>query len=396
VQSHNSPSIALIYDRLNIAHGGAEYLLKLFLKAFPKATLFTSVHHAQADFVPKNKVKTTFLQKLHLSRFHQWLAPLMPLAFENLDLSSFNVIISITSSEAKGILTKPDQLHLSYIFSPSKYLYEYQEKYTKKVNNFAFLLKKFFFLFQRYLIWWDKIAVLRPDKIYTISKLSANKIKKVYGLKTQVIYPPFKKINKPLVGNLDPLPQDFPPYLLVVSRLVEYKRVDLAIKITVLNKKKLLIVGEGINKRSLTKLYPQLTYVRSKNTDLRQALNEIKNKSIIFLGNCCDSECYFLYKKASAVLALGDDDFGLVPLEALNLKRPVIVSQNAGVYELIAKQKSVLSFHPKNSFVINQFLSHLPKEGSLDVNLQKKLEAQAFITTWQAIVKKEWQKYHNL
>lgn len=388
------PTIALVYDRLNTRYGGAEYLLKLFLEAFPQAPIFTSVYHPQATWAPPARVKTSFLQKLGLARWHQWLTPLMPLAFESLDLSSFDVIISITSAEAKGVLTKPNQLHLSYIFSPTKYLYEYQEKYDQDKSVFgSLLLKPFINLTKKYLSWWDKTAVLRADKIFTLSQISAQKIKKVYGLTSEVIYPPIRFFAKPKNANISSTLQNFPPFLLSVSRLVSYKRVDLAMQVAINRHQPLIIIGEGVNKNSLVKLHPKLTYVRSGQTSLDKALTASRDKLLIFLGQCSDGEYLTLTKHAQAVLVLGDEDFGLVPLEALSIGTPVVISLKSGAAELAAHQRGVAVFDPHDPTAINELIDNLPKKVCLNPNLVTQLQPARFIKIWQSLVQREWRKH---
>src|SRR3989304_9837143 len=122
-----SPSVALVYDRVNTPYGGAENVLLALHQAFPTAPLFTALyspkHAPWAAVFPA--VRASFLNRLPFLRTaHRWLAWLMPLAFESLDFSDYDLIISITSAEAKGILTKPDQLHLCYLLTPPRYLYQ--------------------------------------------------------------------------------------------------------------------------------------------------------------------------------------------------------------------------------------------------------------------------------
>ncbi|MEA2056669.1 MAG: hypothetical protein U9O78_03095, partial [Patescibacteria group bacterium] len=164
---------ALVYDRVNTRYGGAEQILTAFFELFPQADLYTSVFdQEQAKWVKPHRVKPSFLQKLPLAKSrHRAFLPLMPFAFENLNLSDYDLVISVTSAEAKGVITKPEQLHLCYLLSPPRYLYSHRQRYLQsrlilKIPPFAFVAKKIL----DYLTWWDQVAIYRPDVVIPLSK----------------------------------------------------------------------------------------------------------------------------------------------------------------------------------------------------------------------------------
>ena len=188
-----SPRIALVYDRVNTPYGGAEKVLLALHQAFPQAPLFTSVFHPRAVWAKIFKIKTSFLQKVPFAnQLHRFFVPLMPLAFESLDLSMYDIIISVTSAEAKGIITRPNQLHVCYMLTPTRYLYSHRAHYEQTHWPFKIPLLNFFSrkLFD-YLTWWDQVAAQRPDVIIPISGLVKKRIEKYYQRAvSDVIYPP--------------------------------------------------------------------------------------------------------------------------------------------------------------------------------------------------------------
>ncbi len=178
--------IALVYDRIN-KFGGAERVLLALHEIWPDAPLFTSVYHPQrASWADGFKVIPSFLNKLPLARSrHEILPWLMPLAFESFEFDEFDVVISITSEFAKGIITKPHTFHLCYCLTPTRYLWSGYEDYFQ---NRAF---KFFSQpVVSYLRTWDKIASQRPDEYLAISQEVKKRIKKYYDRDSAVIYPP--------------------------------------------------------------------------------------------------------------------------------------------------------------------------------------------------------------
>lgn len=335
IKTHKELKVALVYDRVNTPYGGAEKLLLLLHKLFPQAPLYTSLYHPKkAPWANIFTVKTCFLNKIPLLRNrHQFLAFLMPLAFESFDFSEFDLVISISSAEAKGIITKPQTKHLSYLLTPPRYLYSYKKFYLK--NNLIFnlpIIKTIARALLRYLTYWDQIAINRPDKIIPISQLVKHRVKKYYRKKTlEPIYPavieqPEKKsLNRVTKKNKDETKKTNSKsgYLLLVSRLVPYKKIDLAIKACQEINQKLIIVGIGREKKFLKKII-------------------YKPKLIKLIGNTSKENLDKLYKNCIAVIMPGEEDFGIVALEALSYKKPVIINSQSGVAELLEDRKSAL------------------------------------------------------
>ena len=391
------PKLAFVYDRLNTRYGGAEYLIKLLLDAYPEAPIFTSVYHPQAKWVDESRVKTSFLQKISWMRTrHQWLVPLMPLAFESLKLDKYDIIISLTTAEAKGVLTKPGQLHISYIFSPPKYLYEFNERY----QNSNFVLKFFYPVTNyviRYLKWWDKQASLRPDLICTLSAITAKKIASQYNLTSTTVYPPLKpKIVKTAAATqLATLLQNksLEEYLIVANRLVSYKRTELAIKVAQKLNKRILIVGTGNQLKHCADLYPNQTFVRQEGQNIVEVLHHSIQAQIIFLNQVDELELQLLFRFARAGLMLGDEDFGLVGAEMLNQGTPIVISRNSGLSELLAGQSGVAVVDTFKPDEIVEQINQLPIRATLDPQIQQRLSSEQFVKTWRSLIDREWRKH---
>lgn len=235
---------ALVYDRVN-KWGGAERVLLALHELFPKAPLYTAVYNPKtapwADVFPK--VIPSFLQNLPFAKTrHDLYAPLMPIAFESFDFSEYDLVISLTSEASKGVITKPGTFHICYCLTPTRYLWSGYEFY------FDTQLKRSLFApIVSYLKVWDRIAAQRPDIMVGISKTVVGRIKKYYGRSAKLIYPPVELKVPPIrqaqgkwVSKVPQVSQAN-DYFLVVSRLVPYKKIDLAVEVFNLMKKPLAL-----------------------------------------------------------------------------------------------------------------------------------------------------------
>jgi glycosyltransferase involved in cell wall biosynthesis len=314
--------VALVYDRVN-KWGGAERVLLALHKIFPKAPLYTSVYNKKkAVWAKAFNVKTSFLQKVPLaSTFHEGFALLMPHAFESFNFNDYDLVISVTSESAKGIITGPNTTHICYCLTPTRYLWSGFNDYFRN-PTFRFLARPAI----NYLKRWDKKASQRPDKYIAISKEVQKRIKKYYGRNSKIIYPPFTMLDK-FVNNKT---KENPPaggknedYFLVVSRLTNfYKRVDLAIKACNDLKLNLKVVGTGLDESSL---------------------KNIAGPTIEFLGDLSDKKLAFYYKNCKALIFPGREDFGLTMVEAQAFGKPVVAFKGGGALDII-KHKKIGSF----------------------------------------------------
>ncbi len=306
--------VALVYDRVN-KWGGAERVLLTLHQIFPEAPLYTSVYNpAKAPWAKVFDVKTSFLQKFpNASSAHELYATLMPLAFESFNFDEYDLVISVTSEAAKGIITKPQTRHICYCLTPTRYLWSGYNDYFR--DSMLRILAK---PAVAYLRAWDKIAAQRPDDYIAISTEVRNRIKRYYHRESEIIYPPLqflisnsKFLNKSQIPNS----KSQGDYFLVVSRLTNfYKRVDIAIKACTELKLPLRIVGEGADK---------------------DVLKRMAGPSVEFLGSVSDSTLSKLYQNCQALIFPGLEDFGLVMAEAQSFGKPVIAYRGGGALDIV-------------------------------------------------------------
>lgn len=331
------PVIAIVYDRANTEYGGAEYLLGLVRQAFPHAPLYTSVCNTKVSWTKQWSLRTSFLQHCRLARrYHQLFVGLMPLAFETLDLAGFDVVLSFTSAEAKGVITLPQQRHISYIFTPPRYMYESTE-YTAEQRWLSLpVVRHLFGLVQSYLRWWDQQAAWRPDVVLTLSNRGANKIMRAYGRASQVIYPACKPADQAQDPSFEQEIEDL-DYVLSISRLVSYKKVDVVIAACMASQRVCLVVGTGVEQQRLIRLADQQAFVRKHGQSCAEAIRVgvQASKSIVFLNSISESERQVLMRKAKVVCMLGNEDFGMVAVESLVAQTPVVLSKHSGAAELV-------------------------------------------------------------
>jgi len=313
--------IAIVYDWLD-KWGGVERILMTLHQMIPDAKFFTSYHNPQtASWANDLRIKTSFIQKLpsFIKNNRAMSFVFYPYAFESFDLSGYDLVISVTSSFAKSVITKPGTFHLCYLLTPTRYLWLYPEEYFsgwQKTPAYRYIeiLRK-----------WDKIAAQRPDKIIAISKTAAHRCKKYYGRKAEVIYPPFdveywegQNHNSKIKSIGDK------KFYLIVSRLEPYKRIDLAIDVFgQFGDKELIIIGTGSQEKKLK----------------TKAGNNIK-----FLGKISDDELAILYSRAKALIMPQEEDFGYVSLEAQHFGCPVIAFGKGGALETVINGKTGLFF----------------------------------------------------
>ena len=341
-----SMKVALVYDRVN-SWGGAERVVVSLKKLFPEAQLFTSVYNSSSAKWASgfSEIKTSFLQKVPLARtHHQLLGYLMPLSFESLDLSDFELVISITSEFAKGVITQPRTKHICYCLTPTRYLWSHYNFYFNST-----LLRTLSKPIISYLRLWDRQAALRPDGIIAISEVSRSRVKKFYGIDSPVVYPPALKLHPDPSSLKKPkgAPKEF---FLVVSRLVPYKKVDLAIKAFNLLGRNLIIVGTGSEEKRL---------------------KSIARKNIFFTGMLTDEELCQYYKYTKALIFPQEEDFGIVAIEAQMQGKPVIAYKMGGSLETVIHKKTGIHFNRQNVESLVRAISKFDKS-NFDENLIKK------------------------
>ena len=333
------PKIAFVYDRVN-KWGGAERVLLALHEIWPEAPLFTSVYDPKgAPWAKDFEVIPSFLQKIpFVQSRHEMLAPLMPIAFESFNFDDYEVIISVTSEAAKGIITKPKTLHLCYCLTPTRYLWSGYEDYFSSTARQLVSLPAI-----GYLRKWDQIAAQRPDYYIAISENVRRRIRKYYQREAEVVYPAvdterFKgsKVQRFKVNTKYKI-QDT-RYFLVVSRLVPYKRIDIAVEAFNQLGWPLKIVGTDSEMRRLKRM---------------------AKDNIEFLGQLTDEKLIRYYQGCQAVVFPQEEDFGLVPLEAQACGKPVIAYNGGGALETVVAGKTGLFFYPQTAAALIKSLKGL-------------------------------------
>ncbi|HIX82922.1 MAG TPA: glycosyltransferase family 4 protein [Candidatus Megamonas gallistercoris] len=305
--------IAIVHDWL-VTYAGAEKCLEQMINIFPEADLFALVDflkEEERDFIKHKKVKTSFIQKLPKakSKYRSYL-PLMPLAIEQLDLSNYDLIISSSHCVAKGIITGPNQVHISYIYSPVRYAWDLQHQYLKETglnSGFKGWLAK---VILHYIRLWDLRTANSVDYFIAISEFIKKRVWKCYRRRADVIYPPvdveaFEFCDKK---------EDF---YLTASRMVPYKKMDLIVEaFTKMPDKKLIVIGDGPDFSKIQKIAEGNSNIKLMGYQPFKVLKEHM-------------------QKAKAFIFAAEEDFGITPVEAQACGTPVIAYAKGGCLETI-------------------------------------------------------------
>lgn len=311
--------IALIHDYLAQA-GGAERVVAVLQSMFPEAPLYTSVYDPEAtlaDFGAAD-VRTSFLQLWPFSsrRFHKLALPFFPLAFERFDFSGYELALSSSSSFAKGIITPPSTCHVCYCHTPSRFIWRQDEYLRQNQALGAGLIGSLINTLRS----WDVASAQRVDYFIANSYNIARRIRKFYRRDVAaVIYPPVETAKfKPAP------PEEIGGHFLVVSRLLNYKRLDLAVKACTRLEASLRVVGIG----------PEL-----------KRLQQMAGPTVEFLGRLSDTEVALEMARCKALIFPGEEDFGITPVECMASGRPVVAYGAGGALETVIAGKTGLFFH---------------------------------------------------
>ena len=303
--------IAIVHEWF-VTYAGSERVVEQILNLFPHADLFAVVdflNDSQRGFIQNKPVKTTFIQKLPFAKakFRQYL-PLMPLAIEQLDLSAYDLIISSSHAVAKGVLTAPHQLHISYVHSPIRYAWDLQHQYLKESNLERGIKSWIARWILHQIRIWDTRTANGVDLFVSNSEFIARRIHKVYRRSATVIYPPVDLQNYTLCEQKH-------EFYLTASRLVPYKRIDLIVEaFSQMGDRSLIVIGDG----------EQMAKIRAK-----------ASSNIKFLGHLEPEALREYMQKARAFVFAAEEDFGITPVEAQACGTPVIAYGRGGVCESV-------------------------------------------------------------
>lgn len=315
--------VAIVHDWL-VNYGGAELFVEYLLKIYPDAEIFTLVYDKKkmGEHFKDNIIHTSKIQKIPLaSKIYTKLLKFMPNAFESFDFTGFDLVLSSSSCCAKGIITPPYVPHVAFIHSPMRYAWDLFFDYRKRSGK----LTRFFM--NRWipsLRLWDYVSSQRIDTIIANSKFIARRIKKFWNRDAKVIYLPVD------VSRFNPSEKPREDFYVAFSRLVPYKRIDLAISACKKLKRKLVVIGSGSEMENLKKL----------------ASND---KNIVFLGRASDDVLQDYLQRCKALLFCAEEDFGFVPLEAQACGSPVIAFGRGGALETVISEKTGLFFNEQTT-----------------------------------------------
>lgn len=301
--------IAIIHDWLTGMRGG-EKCLEVFCGLFPHADLFTLLHipGKVSPLIESMSIHTSFLQHLPLvEEKYRYYLPLMPTAIEQFDLKGYDLVLSSSHCVAKGVLLDRSALHICYCYTPMRYIWDQYDQYFKSGYSSEFLSAVMGLLVSR-LRKWDVRSSERVDRFIAISKNVQRRIRTYYQRESDVIYPP---VNTRFYTPTDESVED---YFLMVSAFAPYKRLDLAVEAFNKLGYPLKIIGEGQG---------------------ASHLQRIAGPNIRFLGRLSDAEVRSSYARCRAFIFPGEEDFGITPLEAQSMGRPVIAFAKGGVLETV-------------------------------------------------------------
>jgi glycosyltransferase involved in cell wall biosynthesis len=301
--------VAIVHDWL-VTYAGAERVLEQIIACFPDADLFSLVDFLDdRSFIRGKPVTTSFIQKLPFARkkYRAWL-PLMPLAIEQLDVSAYDVVISSSHAVAKGVLTGPDQVHISYVHSPIRYAWDLQHQYLKQSNLISGPRSAMARMILHYIRNWDIRTSNSVDAFVANSAFIARRIKKVYQRDAQVIFPPVDVD----AFSVNEQKEDF---YLTASRMVPYKKIDLIVEaFAKMPGRRLVVIGDG----------PDMQKIRAKATP-----------NVEIMGYQPFSVLHDRMRRAKAFVFAAEEDFGISVVEAQACGTPVIAYGKGGALETV-------------------------------------------------------------
>jgi glycosyltransferase involved in cell wall biosynthesis len=297
---------------------GGEKVLEALCDLFPQADIFTHVYIPEmvSEKIRRHKVSTTFIGRLpRARRFYKRYLPLMPLALEQLDLRGYDLILSSEAGPAKGIIPPPSAMHLCYCHSPMRYVWNMYHDYRERAGPLTRLLMP---MMTHYLRLWDAASAQRVDRFVANSRTTAARLRRYYGREAAVIPPPVDVDAFEIAGDAER-----GDYLLMVGELVPYKRPDLAVEACNRMKQKLVVIGGG---------------------EMLDRIRKLAGPTVTVLGPRPFAELRHHYARCRALVFPGEEDFGIVPVEAMASGRPVIAFGRGGTTETVVPNVSGVLF----------------------------------------------------
>ncbi len=311
--------VALVHDYL-LQYGGAEKVLLVLAEMFPDAPIYCLASGAEFvnKYLPGRDIRSSFITRLPFYRRHyKKYMPLFPVALEQFDFGDYDLVISSSSAFVKGILTPVGTTHVSYMYTPMRFAWELYQDYAGQggIRSRGIYGKVLPFI-MNYLRLWDQVSTDRIDHMICDSYHVARRIEKYYRREAEVIYPPVD-VEEFTVSEEDD------GYFLIVSRLIPYKRIDLAVEVFNELGLPLVIIGEGYD---------------------RKRLERMAGSNVTFLGFQPEGVVKEYYARCRAFIFPGEDDFGITPVEAMASGKPVIAYGRGGALETVVDGVTGLFF----------------------------------------------------
>jgi glycosyltransferase involved in cell wall biosynthesis len=313
--------IAIFQDYL-AQNGGAERVTEAIHQALPGSDLCTTlvVPEKLSSYMGQLDTKTTWMQRLPAKeRLYRHYFLFYPMAVESARMESYDLIVSSCCGYAKGVKRGPDAVHVCYCHNPMRWVWRFPEYMARE--NFSSPTKLALRLMVDGLKQWEIRASMRPDYYIANSHIVANRLKSAFGVEATVIEPP-------IVTSRFSISRKTEDYYLILSRLVPYKRIDLAVEACTRTGRRLVVVGDGSDRKRLT---------------------ELAGPTISFLGRQPDSEVNRLASQCRALIFPGEEDFGMAPLEINAAGRPVVAFGAGGATETIIEGMNGVLFHEQTA-----------------------------------------------
>jgi glycosyltransferase involved in cell wall biosynthesis len=362
------PHIAMVIDAMP-AYAGAERVLASALELYPDASVYTSVYNPSAFIgtpIAKHTVHTSWIQHVPggLVHYRKFL-PLLPATFEQFDLSDYDLVLSFSYAVAHGVLCRPDQLHVSYTFTPLRYAWQNADEYFRHGLS-SLIAKPILHLFRI----WDRNAASRVDHFAAISQWTADCLRRAYGREAEVIYPPVAVERFKPSGRRE-------NYFVALSRLVKHKRMDLIVDAFSRLGLPLIMIGAGPERKRLE--------ARAK-------------ANIKFLGWQSDETVAGILGRARALVHAAEEDFGLVMVEAQAAGCPVIAFEHSAARETVLEGKTGLLFsEPTVDSLIRTIQCFIEKEKDFKTNdileNASRFCKERFQQQFAGMIEREWRKF---
>lgn len=364
--------IAIVHDYL-IQYGGAERVVEVFHEIFPDAPIYTSIY--APHLIPKSfeqmDIRTSFLQRLPFAtgRVQRGFLLLYPIAFQLFDLRKYDLVFSSSSAWAKGVATSLETCHINYCHAPMRFAWSYNEYVDQE--NLPSVVKILLPSVLTLLRTWDLATSNRVDYYVANSHDVAKRIEKIYQRETTVIYPPVRcskfSIDESAVED----------WFLIVSRLVPYKRIDIAIEAFNRLCLPLIVVGGGRDK---------------------ERLQSMAKTNIEFVGKVSEEELKGYYRKCKAFIFTGKEDFGITSLEAQASGRPVIAYAAGGALETIVEDVTGIFFYEQTSEALLEAIKNFNASQFDSTEIREhamKFDVEVFKEKIKSFVEEKWQEYRK-